>query len=93
VLAANQHALNGHPLQNDSKRAVWMAQPERGSGAYLAIFNLDDAAQMIAYPLQSLGVGGTSYKVRDLWKQRDLGSTDVLTVNLPPHGTALYRLQ
>lgn len=92
VLAANQHARNGHPLVNDAQRAVWMAYPESGGGAYLALFNLQDSPQTIAYPLQNLGVGGTSYSVRDLWNKKDAGQTDVLKVDLAPHASALYHL-
>jgi alpha-galactosidase len=93
VLAANQHATRGRPLLNEPKRAVWVAQPDSGPGVFLAIFNLDDAPQSFAYPLQSLGVGGTSYRVRDLWNKKDQGSTDVLKVTLQPHASALYRLR
>lgn len=92
VLAANQHATQGHPLVNDPHRAIWTAQPDSGGGAFLAVFNLEDTDQTIKFPLQNLAAGGVSYTVRDLWNHKDLGNTDVLTVTLNPHASAIYRL-
>jgi hypothetical protein len=92
VIAVNQHSRNGRAVVNDSKKAVWVAKPDAGGGAYVALFNLDDSQQTIAYPLQSLGLTGTSYKVRDLWKHQDLGNKDRLNVSLPAHASVLYRV-
>ena len=92
VIAVNQRSKNGRAIVNDPKKAIWVAKPDAGGGVYVAIFNLDDAPQTIAYPLQSLGLTGTSYKVRDLWKHQDLGNKERLNVNLPAHASVLYRV-
>jgi len=92
VIAVNQRSKNGRAIVNDPKKAIWVAKPDAGGGVYVAIFNLDDAPQTIAYPLQSLGLTGTSYKVRDLWKHQDLGNKERLNVNLPAHASAMYRV-
>ncbi len=92
VIAVNQHSKNGHPVVNEAKKAIWVAKPDAGGGVYVAVFNLDDAQQAIKYPLQSLGLSGASYNMRDLWEHRDLGSKDELKVTLPAHASVLYRI-
>ena len=92
VIAVNQHATNVRAVVNDSQTAVWMAKPVSGGGVYIALFNLSDAQQTIRYPLQSIGLSGASYKVRDLWARRDLGTKDLLSVPLEPHASVLYRV-
>jgi hypothetical protein len=93
VLAVDQHSTGGRPVVSDEKRAVWVAKPNSGGGAYVALFNLNDARQTIEYPLQALGLNGASFHVRDLWLHKDLGSTDRISATLAPHASALYRLQ
>lgn len=93
VIQVDQQSRGGHPVVYDANKAIWLAKPASGSGAYVALFNLNDAAQTVEYPLQALGLSGTSFKVRDVWAKKDLGSTDRLKATLPPHASALYRLQ
>lgn len=93
VIAVNQHSRGGHPVVNDEKKAVWIAKADSGSGAYIALFNLDDAPQTIEYPLQTVGLNGASFRVRDLWPRKDLGSMDLLRATLAPHASSLYRVQ
>src|SRR5581483_4286296 len=92
VIAVNQHSKNGHSVVNDGKKAVWVARSESGRTVYVALFNLSDELQTIEYPLQSVGLSGASYGVRDLWARKDLGSADRLKVALQPHASMLYRL-
>ncbi len=92
VIAVDQHSQASRAVLNDSKKAIWLAKPESGTGAYVAVFNLEDVAQTIRYPLQSLGLPGVAFKIRDLWEKKDLGTADVLKVALRPHASALYRL-
>ncbi|HEY7304442.1 MAG TPA: glycoside hydrolase family 27 protein [Bryobacteraceae bacterium] len=92
VIAVNQQSKQGRAVMNDSKKAIWVAKPEAGAGAYVAIFNLSDTQQTVQYPLQSLGLTGVSYRVRDLWEHRNLGNEDRLSVNLPAHVSVLYRV-
>ena len=89
----DQHSLGSRSIATDESKAVWVAKPESGKGAYIGLFNLKDDAQTIQYPLQALGLPGTSFRVRDLWAKKDLGSTDTLKATLQPHASVLYRLQ
>jgi alpha-galactosidase len=90
VIQIDQHSNGGHPLALDSHHAVWVAKSEDGRALYLALFNLADTSQTIAYPLQPLG--SVTFRARDLWQHKDLGATDTLRVSLRPHASALFRL-
>ena len=92
VIAVDQHSTGGHQVSNDGNKAVWLAKSDQGKGAYVALFNLSDNAQTIEYPLQSLGMRGAAFQVRDLWQGKILGSSDKLKANLEAHGTALFRV-
>ena len=92
VIAVNQHSSGGRPMVSEATKAIWVAKPNSGGGVYVAVFNLGDAQQTIEYPLQSIGLSGASYQVRDLWTHQNLGSKDRLKVNLPAHASALYRI-
>jgi alpha-galactosidase len=93
VIDVDQNAHGARQVSKDAAQAVWVAKPDDGAGAYLALFNLSDAQKSIAYPLQAIGAGKTNFEVRDLWEHKDLGSKDMLKITLPPHGSALFRLR
>ena len=93
VIAVDQHSRGGRAVMNDGKQAVWVAKPESGKGAYIALFNLDEAPRKVEYPLQSLGLGGVAFKVRDLWGHKDVGTADTVSATLAPHAAMLYRLR
>ncbi|MBV9156593.1 MAG: glycoside hydrolase family 27 protein [Acidobacteriaceae bacterium] len=93
VISVDQHSHGGRPVVNEEKKTIWIARPDSGKGAYIALFNLDDEQQAIEFPLQTIGLNGVSFHMRDLWGRKDLGSTDVLKVNLASHASALFRVQ
>ncbi len=93
VIALDQQSTGGHQVLNDGKKAVWVAKDSAGRGAYLALFNLSGARQTIEYPLQSLALSGTSFAIRDLWGQHDLGEADRVKPVLDPHASMLYRVK
>ena len=92
VIAVNQHSTSGRQVVNDGKKAVWVAKAETQGALYIALFNLSDAPQTVVYPLQSISMSRTSGAIRDLWEHTDLGATDVLKAQLPPHASALFKL-
>ncbi len=48
----------------------------------------------ITVNIETLGLKKAKYKVRDLWRQRDLGeSSEKITVKVPYHGVVLVRLK
>jgi alpha-galactosidase len=93
VIAVDQHSSDAKAVLNESERAIWTAKSGEGGAVYVALFNLADTLQSIQYPLQSLGLRGTSYAVRDLWERKDIGILDTLNANLQPHASMLYRVK
>jgi hypothetical protein len=58
----------------------------------VAVFNISGASQHVEYSWKDLGLGGGRYAPRDLWEHKNLGGKDSLSVTVPSHGAALYRL-
>jgi alpha-galactosidase len=92
VIAVDQHSTGNHAVISTDKTAVWLAQSGSGDGQYLAIFNLSESNAVLRYEWNDLGLAGKVYQLRDLWEHRDLKSAGAMTVTLPPHGSALYRV-
>jgi alpha-galactosidase len=59
---------------------------------YLAVFNISDEEQTVAYSWKDLKLTGSSYKVRDLWQGKNLGAAKSLSVTLKSHASVMYRL-
>lgn len=93
VLAVDQHSKGNHAVETTAKSAVWIAQPETGAGYYVAIFNRSDQTETLRYTWSQLGLTGTEYALRDLWKQQDGKAATSIDVTLPPHASILYRLK
>jgi len=88
VLAVDQHSTYSRPVISTGKIVVWRAKGAHED--YLAVFNTSDATQKIGYSWSDLGLNGASYKLRDLWEHKDLGSSAALAVELRSHGSVLY---
>ena len=93
VLAVDQHSVGAQAAVTDAKKAVWVSKQGNGRGAWVALFNLSNARQTIEYPLQSLGLSGAAFHIRDLWGQKDLAQADRLKVALAPHASMLYEVK
>ncbi len=90
VIAVDQHSIGNHPVINTDSTVVWEARPAAGTGYYLAVFNLRDSPQTVAYSWKDLGIAADRCRVRDLWKHKNLAIADTLTTRLPAHGSVLY---
>ena len=93
VLAVSQRSTGGREVVNDGVKAVWVAKAGTRDTLYIALFNLSDAPQTVAYPLQSILMNRTSGAIRNLWERKDLGVTDVLKAQLAPDASALFQLR
>jgi alpha-galactosidase len=91
VIAVDQHSTDNRPLITTETTVVWSARAGSGEDHYLVVFNLQDAEQKIHFEWKDLGWAATKYSLRDLWEHKELGTTDSLSVTLPPHGCALYQ--
>ncbi|GAC1703298.1 MAG: glycoside hydrolase family 27 protein [Candidatus Acidiferrum sp.] len=92
VLAVDQHSKGNHPAVSNEKTVVWVAEPASGSGHYVAAFNLEDKPQQLNLTWKELGLDASPYQQRDLWEHKNLGPATSLSVQLPPHGSVLYRV-
>jgi alpha-galactosidase len=92
VLAVDQHSSVNHLVISTGNTVVWLAQAESEDASYLAIFNLSESNAALRYEWKDLGLNWRAYKLRDLWERKELGPAAAMTVTLPPHGGALYRL-
>jgi len=94
VLDVNQDPL-GKPAGRISMNGtvqVWARSLEDGSKA-VGLFNLGDQPASVSVSWQELGIKGPQI-VRDLWRQRDLGSFDnPFEASLPSHGVLLVKIR
>ena len=69
-----------------------LAKPMEDGSLSVGLFNLSETAQPITATWQSLGLTGKQ-RVRDLWRQKDLGLFDgKYQASVPRHGVMLVRL-
>jgi len=72
-------------------REIWAKDLEDGSKA-VGLFNLGEDEQPVRVSWADLGLTG-KHKVRDLWRQADLGRfTDHFEATVPRHGVVLVRI-
>lgn len=70
---------------------VWAKEMEDGSKA-VGLLNLDEIEQTVTVRWQNLGFAGPC-RVRDLWRQQDLGEfKDAFEMPVPRHGAAMIRV-
>ncbi|HEX4310385.1 MAG TPA: glycoside hydrolase family 27 protein [Acidobacteriaceae bacterium] len=93
LIAVDQYSENNHPLIEKGDTIVWMASAPEQTGDYVAIFNLADTLQSIKYSWKDLGIQFGHFVVRDLWHREEIGRLDHIEVTLPPHASALYKIE
>jgi len=95
VLAVNQDALGTQAKQvyKNENYQVWMKTLEDGSHA-VGIFNLTEQYQTISINWKDIElVKPDSKKVRDLWRQKDLGMfRDAFSTKVAPHGVTFIKV-
>jgi len=93
VIEVNQDPLgkSGHRIYQDDEREVWAKQLEDGSYA-VGLFNVGEFENIVSIRLEDLGLTG-KHRVRDLWRQKDLGEfTHVFEMKIPRHGAGMVRI-
>lgn len=96
VLEVDQDPL-GHQAERiieGEDYQVWAKNMEDGSKA-VGLFNLDAYEhKKIKVDFGALGLGSGSYRVRDLWRQKDLGVfSQSFEAEVAPHGVVLLRIK
>jgi alpha-galactosidase len=93
VLEIDQDALGrqGRRVAKVDDTQVWAKELADGSRA-VGLFNLDEIPQRITVNWADAGLKG-SVRVRDLWRQKDLGvHADGFSASVPSHGVLLLRV-
>lgn len=93
VIAVNQDVLGkqGVPVSKSGKLEVWVKPLEDGSKA-VALFNRGDEDGEVTAKWSDLSLQG-EHKVRDLWRQKDLGAfRDDFHLKVGGHGAELIRV-
>ncbi len=81
----------GYRISKDGDLEVWKRPLEDGSIA-VGLFNRGEKAAMVTASWSQLGVSGKQ-KLRDLWRQKDLGSfSDKFTSEVGRHGVVMLRM-
>jgi alpha-galactosidase len=92
VLAANQRGSHSRQLFRRNQEVAWISDAP-GGGKFLAVFNTGEQPAEIRVLWKDLEMSGKR-TVRDLWEQKDLGSSsEGRTFLAPPHGAGMYRVQ
>ena len=91
-LGVNQHGAQPRQVLERPGLRVWLSRAPGGTERYVAVFNLDDTPRQVDLAWADLGLGTGPRGVRDLWQGRSLGSVPRLRADLPPHGSALFRV-
>jgi len=92
VLVVNQDPLvkQGYRVENEEGTyEIWAKDLADGSKA-VAFFNLSNEEQDISISVEKLGIKG---KVRDLWRQKDIGKLkNEFTVKINAHGVGFFKI-
>ena len=79
-------------LARDDNRAVWTCENEKTGERYAALFNLSDEEGIVSAALEELGLP-EEISDRELWTGNPAKTEGGrLSVCLPPHGCAVYRV-
>lgn len=92
VIALNKRSRNAHQIKCSDTEIVWIADDSEGSWQYLAMFNIAGWDEEIS--LDRLDIGPkASYKLYDIWDQREYGRLDSrVAISIPSHGAKLFRI-
>jgi alpha-galactosidase len=91
IIAVDQRSTENHPVIETADTVVWTAH--QGSDRIVAVFNLSDAATKVTETWATLGLNQPTYRVRDLWQRKDLGTQSVLNASVPAHGALLFSMK
>jgi alpha-galactosidase len=92
VIEVNQHSHGGHQALDRWNIRAWVADGAKAGEHYVAVFNLEDSGEKVDLRWSDVGLPAKAVTLRDLWAHKDLGSADGIQIQLPAHGSALYRV-
>jgi alpha-galactosidase len=94
VIAVDQDPLGIQGRRIRVKHGVdVIVKPLQGQELAVALFNESGRAKRVNVTSAELGLDGTSkYQARDLWQHTEAPIGNSLSVELPAHATAIYRI-
>jgi hypothetical protein len=92
VIALDQDKLGRQAKQiiSNDLYQVWMKDLSDGNKA-IGVFNMTEKNQLVHLSWTELKLAG-KFKIRDLWRQKDLGQSDHYDFKIPPHGVSLVKI-
>ncbi|WP_166426927.1 T9SS type A sorting domain-containing protein [Flavobacterium psychrotolerans] len=93
MLALNTDKFVAHPLSNDPLNDLsqtWKGQLSNGDWV-IGFFNRETTSVTRSMNFSSLGITG-NVNVHDLWQHTEMGGMSSISVTVPPHGCAIYKL-
>jgi alpha-galactosidase len=93
IIEVDQDPLGkpGYRVAKNGDTEVWIRNLEDGSRA-VGLFNRGEKEVEVTALWEEIGVSGKQ-RVRDLWRQKDLGDfSDKYTSSVPVHGVVMLRL-
>lgn len=75
----------------DSDKAIWIGVNDKVSEQYVAIFNLSDEASEISVKVDNLHINNNKTNILNLWEGNTENVSDEIRVNLPAHGSIVYK--
>jgi alpha-galactosidase len=94
VIEVDQDPLGrqARPLVQDDQTLI-LAKPMEDGSLAVGLFNLAEMPREVTVDWSLLGIQGKQ-QIRDLWRQKDLGTFEGrFTTAIPRHGVALVRLR
>ena len=103
ILFMNQNVTYSHPVDAASLGAgyenarVWRATIDtpgaRNYAEFFAFFNLDDKPVTLRATWKQLGLDGAKHQALDLWNDSTGKESKEVSVTLPAHGSAVYKVK
>lgn len=93
MLALNADRFVGHPLSSsltDQNNQIWFGQMSNGDYV-IGLFNRGDNSISYNVNFADLGIQG-EWKIRDLWRHADEGTSSSVSATVAPHGCKIVRL-
>ncbi len=96
ALAVNRNGINPRQIKFKNAVIIWAADIKDSPDKYLAFFNQWESKEPVNFRVkfEQLGLNATdTYKVRDLWAQKDLGEFKGEFIwPIIAHGAGLYKI-